>query len=108
MTPLTREWMRKADDDRLMAEWAFHVRPPLYDGACYHCHQAVEKCLKGLSNEAGLPFLKVHEPEQLLRPLLQRDPTVRVLRRVIKGLTEYAVDYRYPGLRATKRRQWRR
>jgi HEPN domain-containing protein len=104
MTPLTRQWLRKADDDRLLAKRALRGRPPLYDGTCYHCQQAVEKYLKGLLNEFGLPIPRVHDLEQLLGRLLTRDATLQLLRRAIKGLTDYAVDYRYPGLRATKRR----
>jgi HEPN domain-containing protein len=103
MTPLTREWLRKADDDRRLAERAFYGRPALYDGACYHCQQAVEKYFKGLSNELGLPLLRVHDLEQLLNPLQAHDPTLRSLRRVVRGLTRYAVDYRYPGSRTNRR-----
>jgi len=46
MTPLTRQWLRKAEDDRRLAARALHNRPPLYDGACYHCqHKAEADCI---------------------------------------------------------------
>jgi HEPN domain-containing protein len=103
MTPLMRQWLRKADDDRRMAVAASRMRPPLHDMVCYHCQQAVEKYLKGLINELALTIPKVHDLERLLSLLLPHDETLLTLRREINGLTEYAVEYRYPGLRATKR-----
>ena len=83
MTPLTRQWLRKAEDDRRLAALAMRGRPPLYDGACYHCQQAVEKYLKGLMNEFGLPVPKIHNLEDLLSLLLPRDATLRSLQRVM-------------------------
>jgi len=103
MTPLTRQWLRKADDDRRMAAAASRMRPPLHDMTCYHSQQAVEKYLKGLINELALTIPRVHDLERLLGVLLPHDGTLLPLRRVIDGLSEYAVEYRYPGLRATKR-----
>jgi HEPN domain-containing protein len=103
MTPLTRQWLRKADDDKRMASAASRMRPPLHDMVCYHCQQAVEKYVKALINELALPIPKIHDLERLLAVLAPHDGTVLVLRPAIDGLIEYAVEYRYPGLRATKR-----
>jgi HEPN domain len=41
--------------------------------------------------------------EDLLNLLLPHDSTLAPLRRGIASLTKYAVEYRYPGLRATTR-----
>jgi HEPN domain-containing protein len=103
MTPLTREWLRKADDDRRLAAAASRLRPPLHDGVCFHCQQAVEKYLKGLLHEHGQPTPKVHVLDDLINRLLPLDPTLKPLRRPVSGLTKFAVQYRYPRLRATKR-----
>ena len=54
-------------------------------------------------NELDLPIPKIHTLEVLLTLLLPHDATLQSLRSVIKGLTDYAVDYRYPGLRANRR-----
>jgi HEPN domain-containing protein len=104
MTPLTREWLRKAEGDRAQAYAAVRLRPAIYDGCCFHCQQAVEKYLKGLLNELGQPVPKTHELLILLNHLLALDATLRPFRGAVARLTEYAVDYRYPGFRATKQR----
>jgi hypothetical protein len=41
--------------------------------------------------------------EDLLDLLLPHDATLAPLRRSVASLTKYAVEYRYPGLRATTR-----
>jgi hypothetical protein len=46
---------------------------------------------------------KTHELKDLLDLLLPHDPTLAPLLRVLISLSRYAVDYRYPGLRATRR-----
>ena len=46
---------------------------------------------------------RTHDLEDLLDLLLPHDATLAPLRRGIAGLTKYAVEYRYPGLRATTR-----
>jgi HEPN domain-containing protein len=67
------------------------------------CQQAVEKYLKALLNDLGLPIPKVHNLEHLLGLLLPNDGSLRRLLRVVQGLSRYAVEYRYPGIRATRR-----
>jgi HEPN domain-containing protein len=103
MTPLTREWLRKADDDRRLAVVASRLRPPMHDMVCYHCQQAAEKYLKGLINESGLTIPKVHDLELLLGVLLPHDASLKPLVRVVDRMSEFAVEYRYPGMRANKR-----
>jgi hypothetical protein len=41
--------------------------------------------------------------DQLLVLLMAQDPALRSLRRGLKNLTRFTVEYRYPGLNATKR-----
>lgn len=53
--------------------------------------------------EAGVPFPRTHDILQLVDLLAPLDSTLRRLRRGAKALTRYAVDYRYPGSRATPR-----
>ena len=42
-----------------------------------------------------------HELEDLLDVLLSHDATLAPLRRDLRSLTPYAVNFRYPGVRAT-------
>lgn len=47
MTPLTREWVMKADGDYATASRELRARKqPNYDAACFHAQQCAEKDLK--------------------------------------------------------------
>ena len=78
--------------------------PPPRNAACFHCQQAAEKYLKALLQELGLGVPRTHELEDLLDLLLPHDATLAPLRRSLRSLTPYAVNFRYPGVRATTRR----
>lgn len=79
------------------------ARPPLRDETCFHCQQAAEKYLKALLQELGTPVPRTHNLLDLLNLLLTQDPTLKALRRGLRSLRRYAVDYRYPGFRANSR-----
>ena len=54
MQPVTRHWVRKAEEDHRMAARA--AAPPTQtNSVCYHCQQSAEKYLKALLAEAGRP-----------------------------------------------------
>jgi HEPN domain-containing protein/predicted nucleotidyltransferase len=76
------------------------------DAACFHCQQAAEKYLKALLQECGLAVPRTHDLEDLLDLLLRRDATLGPLRRGLASLTRFAVEYRYPGLRARTREMY--
>jgi len=78
-------------------------RPPFRDIVCFHCQQAVEKYVKALLQELGISFPKTHDLEQLLDLLLPFAPKLNSLRRRLDALTNFAVEYRYPIVRATTR-----
>ena len=99
----TSRWVRKAEEDWLGARELAGRSSPLRDLACFHCQQAAEKYLKALLQEAGAAVPKTHELEDILNLLLPNDATLAPLRRALHSLTRYAVDYRYPGIRATTR-----
>jgi HEPN domain-containing protein len=103
MKKLTAAWIRKAESDLRAARKLAKDRPPCHDEACFHCQQAVEKFFKALLQEWGLAVPRIHELDTLLDLLLPKDSTLSRLRRGLKRLTQYAVDYRYPGLHANAR-----
>jgi len=103
MKRLTGQWLRKAERDVLVARHLFKLRPLLTDEICFHCQQAIEKFLKGMLAERGLPIQKTHDLTILLGQLLPTDSTLRSLRRGLKGITRYAVEYRYPGMHTSTR-----
>lgn len=103
MKKLTREWIRKAEEDYAAAQKLATGKPPLRDGACFHCQQAAEKFLKALLQELGLPIPYTHDLIELLERILVKDATLKLPRPGLASLTHFAVDYRYPGKFASAR-----
>lgn len=103
MNRLTAEWVKKAEDDLGVARKLLRGRVQYPDQICFHCQQAIEKYLKALLQESGVPFPRTHDLLQLVDLLIPLDGTLCRLRRGTATLTRYAVDYRYPGLRTTPR-----
>jgi HEPN domain-containing protein len=55
MKASTVEWVEKAEVDWEVAQRAYRARKvALYDAACFHCQQCIEKYLKARLNEAGV------------------------------------------------------
>src|SRR6266852_2431220 len=100
----TAQWILKAEEDIEVARTLAALAKPKRDAACFHCQQTAEKYLKALLQENGLAVPKTHEREDLLDFLLPQDATLAPLRRSLRSLTPYAVNFRYPGVRATTRR----
>lgn len=99
----TAKWIRKAEDDWAVTRELAAQEEPLRDATCFHCQQAVEKYLKALLQDRGEAIPKTHDLEVLLDLLLPLDSRLLPLRRGLRTLTRYAVEYRYPGQRATQR-----
>jgi HEPN domain-containing protein len=77
------------------------AKPPLHDLICFHCQQSAEKYLKALLQEWGIVPPRIHDLVKLLSLLLARDAKLGTLGRRLASLSNYAVDYRYPGDNAT-------
>jgi HEPN domain-containing protein len=102
MKPLTLDWIEKAEGDFQVASQIMRRRKHrVYDAACFHCQQAIEKYLKARLFEAGLPFPKTHDLVVLLNLLLPVEPLWKPFEPAAMGLTDDAVDFRYPGDNAT-------
>lgn len=103
MKQSTLEWVEKAEGDWIMAQRAYRARKdPVYDAACFHCQQCVEKYLKAELNEAMMIFNKTHDLEDLPKQVLAVEPGQASLQPRAAFLTNFAVRYRYPGQTATK------
>jgi HEPN domain-containing protein len=103
MKRATMPWVRKAEDDLGIAQMALRDAAGFHDGVCFHCQQCVEKYLKALLIESGLPVPKTHDLDGLLTLLLPTHRTLRAYRRGLLFLSSFAVEARYPGLNASKR-----
>lgn len=103
MKASTVKWVEKAEGDWKAAQLVYRARKdPVYDAACYHCHQCAEKYLKARLNEAGSAFPKTHDLRDLLKLVLPVEAGWTVLRPRLVALNRYAVLFRYPGRNATK------
>ncbi len=103
MKRTTREWVRKAEADYRLAAPIARGSEPFHDQLCFHCQQSAEKYGKALLEELGQLVPKTHDLDQLLNLLRPFHSTLGLLRRGLLFLTDFAVDTRYPGNRATKR-----
>ena len=99
----TAQWVSKAEEDVDAARALAAQTPPRRNAASFHCQQAAEKYLKALLQEIGAVVPRTHDMEYLVDLLLPHDATLAPLRRGAASLTKYAVEYRYPGMRATTR-----
>jgi len=103
MHALTSEWIAKAEGDWRTANREMRVRrAPNYDAVCFHCQQCAEKYLKAFLQAQGHHIPKIHDLNQLLEDCLPYDGTLGLHRDLLKDLTRYAVEFRYPGESATK------
>jgi len=103
MKPLTKEWIDKAEGDWVVAGLISRARRSTnYDATCFHAQQSAEKYLKARLEEAGVASGKTHDLAKLLSLVLPVEPSWGVLRQDLIVLTDFAVDYRYPGSSATK------
>jgi HEPN domain-containing protein len=99
----TAQWVLKVEDDMEVARTVAGLARPKRDAACFHCQQAAEKYLKALMQDLGLVVPRTHNLLSLLNHLMSHDATLASLRRELRSLSRYAVELRYPGIRATTR-----
>ena len=98
MKPSTLEWVDKAEADFATTLRELRARrQPNYDAACFHAQQCIEKYLKARLIEAGIPFPRSHDLEELLDLSLPIEPLWEVFRNQLIDLTTFAVVFRYPG-----------
>ncbi len=99
MTEIVHEWIAKAEEDFASAKLVIdpsHGKPN-YDLVCFLTQQCVEKYLKGYLQHRGVAFAKTHDLEFLLDLALPFQPLWESWRSAFARLTEYAVEFRYPG-----------
>lgn len=104
MKPTTREWVKKAENDFMVATQILRRRKEIVpDAACFFCQQCVEKYLKARLVEAGVVFPRTHDLLQLLNVCVCIEPLWSAYAQVADTMSDYAVDFRYPGRSATLR-----
>ena len=102
MKPSTLEWIKKAESDYQLAVTLSRRRKvTFYDQTCFHFQQSAEKYLKARLEEANLMSPKTHDLKKLLSLLLPVEPLWAAMLPALAALSQYAVEFRYPGSEAT-------
>ncbi len=101
MSPLTREWLEKAEEDYTTMEWLQQAPTPNHNFICFLSQQCVEKYLKAWLQAENIPFTRTHDLGTLLDLITPTIPAWHVWRSDVSELSKYAVDPRYPGGSAT-------
>ena len=91
---LVKSWKKKAENDLIAAKNSIKIK--LYDIACFHIQQSIEKYLKAFLTYYDVEFEKTHAIEDLLLLASQIDNSFANLIEEGKKLTPYAVEIRYP------------
>jgi HEPN domain-containing protein len=103
MNAQVKEWVFKADGDAASAMRELRARKhPNYDAACFHAQQCIEKYLKAVLISRRIPVEKIHDLEVLLDRCLEVYPLWEPMRDDLQMLTQYAVQFRYPGENADR------
>ena len=104
MKPATREWVKKAGNDFKVAAQILRRRKDIVpDAACFFCQQCIEKYLKARLVEAGIGFPRTHDLLTLLNLCVKVEPRWSGYTKAVDTMSDYAVDFRYPGHSATLR-----
>jgi HEPN domain-containing protein len=103
MKEITKEWIKKAEEDYMVAVREYKSIPfPAYT-VCFHSQQCVEKYIKAILQENGVSFGKIHDLEILLKDCKKFLPELENFREELIWLTTFAVEIRYPGFNVTKK-----
>jgi HEPN domain-containing protein len=87
-------WLNKAEHDLISAQRLLEIEPVILDNACFHCQQAVEKCLKAYLIYNGLDIERTHNIVSLLNKCANFDPVFGTIDPL--DINAYAVQGRYP------------
>jgi HEPN domain-containing protein len=90
-------WFEKGDRDFALVQDMLPNQFTYPDLICYHCQQAVEKYLKSLIVQKGLPLKRTHDLEELLDILATSGMSIleEDYDNALK-INDYAVLIRYP------------
>ncbi|MBN8598632.1 MAG: HEPN domain-containing protein [Planctomycetes bacterium] len=103
MSSVAREFVTKAKADWVTARReAAATQDYNPDAVCFHAQQCVEKLMKALLIFHGQKAPKTHDLFELDRLLVLADASWKSDPLDLQVLVPAAVDYRYPGVSATK------
>ncbi len=92
---LAKEWIIKSQNDFKSATILFKENGPT-DSLCFHCHQAVEKALKGFLVFNKKEFPKIHDLIHLLNLCEKIDKDFENFKQETSFLNRFYIETRYP------------
>jgi len=93
------EWLRRAKSNLERAKLGKTSPEILYEDLCFDCQQSTEKALKALLISMDKEFPRTHSIAMLLELISEEGIKIPKSIKSSIGLTEYAVEARYPGER---------
>lgn len=103
MNEILKEWIDKAEGDFITAKREYRARKfPNYDAAGFHAQQCIEKYMKAFLQMHEIPFRKIHDLLALMELCIPVFPELELEKELLAYLSQFAVNYRYPGEFATK------
>ena len=102
MKLITKEWIKKAEEDYRVAIRECKARPMSCSAVCFHSQQCIEKYMKAILQENEISFARVHDLEILLRMVKEFIPLLENDREDFIWLTTFSVEVRYPGFDVEK------
>ena len=91
---LAHGWLEKARSDLYATERLLDGNG-LYDAACFHAQQAIEKAMKALLALSGQPIPRTHDLDELQRNCNFVQPIPELQSLDLSEATDYAVQLRY-------------
>ena len=92
-----QNWLRKASQDLESAEFLIKRDWEDYFNCTFHAQQAAEKFIKAYLVKHQIEFRKTHDLGELIDLVELEDKKVASQLRFSVWLTDFAVEFRYPG-----------
>lgn len=93
---IVKQWLVYAVKDMKLAQHILELGSKQKYAAAFHAQQSVEKACKAVLVFHGQRPPKVHDIESLGKLLEPFEPTLARAAKRLKGLSRFAVIYRYP------------
>jgi HEPN domain-containing protein len=93
-----QEWLNRARSNLAKAEVASGTPGVYLEDLCFDVQQAAEKAIKAVLIHLNMRFPYVHDLARLLGLVEQAGQSIPTSVRQAGGLSDYAVETRYPGL----------
>ncbi len=89
-------WLKKADDDLVVARRAMAGKKKILWAVCFHAQQSAEKDMKAFIIDRDVIPDRTHDLLNILEDCVQHDPEFTFLQSYCRILNPYSVQVRYP------------